>query len=177
SVAIDLDDRVHDIVLREFDQLLELLKQFTDFRVPLGDPEIRAFPDTVFGKYRGDSFGIVIVITDFAVPGLELLYGLDVFDAGQPAFEIGKIHFQSSLLDAFPSGQCHDGNSRSASAHRAQMQAAPRASGGTRASVSSAIVTSKHQQRVASGLAAMAQAFAAPQSGQRAGSSDWSSCA
>src|SRR5262249_1352688 len=77
--ALNLNDRVHDVVLRELDQLLKLLKQLANFRVPSGGPEDRAFPDSVFGEHGGDSFRVVVVVTDFAVSGLELLYGLDVF--------------------------------------------------------------------------------------------------
>jgi hypothetical protein len=77
---------------------LEFLEQLANFRVPSGGPEFRAFPDTVFGEHRGDSFRVVIVVTDFAVSGLELFYGLDVFHANQPPLDIRKIHARSSIL-------------------------------------------------------------------------------
>jgi len=57
-------------------------------------------------------------------------------------------------------------------AHRAQTHATPRASAGKCSSASGAIFTPKHQQCVAFGSAAIAQAFASPQSGQRAGSTE-----
>jgi len=57
-------------------------------------------------------------------------------------------------------------------AQRAHTQAMPCAAAGTSASDSGAIVASKHQQCAAFGSAAIAQAFASPQSGQRLGSTD-----
>jgi hypothetical protein len=91
-VAMDFNDWVHDIVLREFDQLLEPLKKFANFRVPSASPKLGAFPDTVLGEYRSDSFWIVVVVTDFTVSGLKLLYRLDVFQTGQPPLDSLKIH-------------------------------------------------------------------------------------
>src|SRR5437762_3113584 len=55
-------------------------------------------------------------------------------------------------------------------AHSRQTQATPRASAGMRSSASAATVTSKHQQCVASGSAAIAHWLAPAQSGQREGS-------
>src|SRR5271156_3500871 len=92
AVAADLDDRIHHVVLREADALLEALEQFANRVMPLMPPDARAFPDAVGGEQPGDFRWIVIVVADRAVAGLELLDRLDVFENGDPLFEFVEIH-------------------------------------------------------------------------------------
>ncbi len=79
-VAIDLDARVEDIVLREADQLLKALEQLANRVVTLGLAEIAALPDAVLDEDFRDSVRIVIVVADIAIERLQLLDRLDIFE-------------------------------------------------------------------------------------------------
>ena len=100
-VAVNFNDRVHDVMLREFDHLLESLKKLSNFCVSPPDAELLALPYAVFGEYRRDPLGIVIVVTDFAVSRLKLFDCFDVLEAGQPPLDSRKIHFFLRVFDFF----------------------------------------------------------------------------
>src|SRR5271170_8206907 len=60
AIAVHIDDRIHDVVLREADPFLESLEQLADRLMPLMPPDAGAFPDSVGREQRGYFRGIVI---------------------------------------------------------------------------------------------------------------------
>src|SRR5258708_16826209 len=92
AIAIDFDDRIHHVMLREADPFLEALEQFADRVVSLMPSDAGALPDTVGREQRGDLRRIVILVTDRAVAGLEFLDRLDIFENRDSLFEVADIH-------------------------------------------------------------------------------------
>ena len=80
AVAVNLDLRIEDVMLREADELLKAREELPDGVVTLGLAEIAALPDTVARRRFADSIGIVIVIANIAVERLELLDRLDILE-------------------------------------------------------------------------------------------------
>src|SRR6266851_440547 len=99
-VAIDLDNRVHHVMLREADPLLETLEQLANRRKPLMLPDgADALPDSVLGKQRRNLRGVVIIVADGAITRLEFLDRLDILDNRDPLLQFGIIHDSSSSSD------------------------------------------------------------------------------
>src|SRR5690242_19701021 len=59
SVAINFNDRVHHIVLRESDPIAKALEQLANRRMSLVSSYVGALPDAVFGKQRRDHVRIM----------------------------------------------------------------------------------------------------------------------
>src|SRR5260370_1924347 len=99
-VPIDLDNRVHHVMLREADPLLETLEQLANRRMPLMLPDgADALPDSVLGKHRRNLRGVLIIVADGAITRLELLDHLDILENREPPLRFGIIHDSSSSSD------------------------------------------------------------------------------
>src|SRR5579862_3594953 len=92
AIAADVDDRIHHVMLRETDSLLEALEKFANRVVSLMPPDAGAFPNAVRREQRGDFRGIVILVANGAVACLEFLDRLDIFENRDPFFEVADIH-------------------------------------------------------------------------------------
>src|SRR5262249_22751609 len=100
AIAVDLDSRIHHIVLREADSIAKAFKQLTDRGVARMRPDAIAFPDAIIREQLGDLIRVVIVVAHGAIARLELLDRLDVFENGNALLEIRACHNRSSLVAA-----------------------------------------------------------------------------
>jgi hypothetical protein len=59
---------------------------------------VGALPDSVFGEQRRDHVGIMIIVADCTVTGLEFFDRLDVFENRNPLLQFFSSHGLTSAL-------------------------------------------------------------------------------
>src|SRR5262249_7632432 len=96
AIAVDLDSRIHHIVLREADSIAKAFEQLPDRGMALMRADAIAFPDAVVREQLGDLIRVVIIVAHGAIARLELLDSFGVFENGDALLEIGGCHSRSS---------------------------------------------------------------------------------
>src|SRR5262249_28091330 len=97
-IAVNFNDRVHHIVLREADTIAKALEQVANRRMALMGSDAGALPDPIFGKERRDHVGIMIIVADCTVTGFEFFDRLDIFENSNSLFQFLSSHGLTSSI-------------------------------------------------------------------------------
>jgi hypothetical protein len=97
-----LDTGIEDVVLREADSLGKTLKQLPNLGMTLRASDSFSLPNAVVGEDSDDPVLVMIVITDIAIFGLQLLDRFDILESDDVFFEFGAIHSCGSFCMMLP---------------------------------------------------------------------------